>query len=146
MAFVLVNFKSTNIENINLILYNNDYAEISKFPISKDSFFSIEFIHSVNKSPVIEYYKFDEAFNIYNDKTIYYNFGAGVSTDIENDEKFTLRDDGSMLIENINNKITDLSYYLSSIYDHILKIDDGDPISLWEICGKNKIIHIKIGV
>ena len=134
----------TYVENKNLILYNNDNKILAKYPIKLGDYFYIKFIHSVNKSPVIDYYKFDKNNKIYVYKTIYYNFGAGVETELENDETLRYGDDNSMIIENINKKIDPLTYYLSTFYDHKLSINDGEEISLWDICGKNILINIEI--
>ena len=135
---------SCNVANNQLIIYNNDNKVIASFPINKNDFFSIGFIHSVNNSPVIEYYNFDKNKNLYVFKTIYYNYGAGVETSIQDNEVLKYGDDGSMIIDNMHRKIENLTYYLSSIHDHILKINDGNEISLWKYCGKNSIITIKI--
>ena len=136
---------TNKLANKRLIIYNyNSDTEIKEFNIKNNDYFSIEFIHSVNKSPVIDYYKFNDNNEIYVYKTIYYNYGAGVETELENGETLRYGDDGSMIIENINKKIDPLTYYLSSIYDHKLRISGGEEISLWDICGKNLIIKIEI--
>ena len=138
---------SCKAEKRSLIIYNKDekgniQKEVS-YPIKYGDHFSVEFTHSVNMSPVIEYYKFDKAYNIYVYETRYYNYGAGVLTNIEGNETIEYGDDGSMIIKGIDKKIDNLSYYLSDIYDHTLQINDNDPISLWGIFGKNTIIYIK---
>lgn len=161
----LISCNNNVIDNISLIIYNSSESLTSDdidssekngandskshlvyatYPLKREDTFSIEFIHSVNKSPVIEYYKFDNDFNIYVYKTVYYNFGAGVPTELNGHETLSYSDDGAIIIDNIDKKIDNLTYYLSNIYDHILKINDGDPISLWETCGKNKMVTIKI--
>lgn len=134
-----------NLANKKLIIYNYNLGnKIKEFDIKKDDCFSIEFMHSVNLSPVIDYYRFNDKNEIYVYKTVYYNYGAGVETELENDETLRYGDDGSMIIENINKKIDPLTYYLSSVYDHKLRINDGEEISLWDVCGKNIIIKIEI--
>ena len=146
--FILVSCKANgkkDIENKRLIIYNNRLGNVIKeYPIPYDGYFSIGFIHSVNKSPVIDYYKFNENNEIYVYKTIYYNYGAGVETELENDEILSYGEDGSMIIDNINKKIDNLTYYLSDLYDHTLNINGDKEISLWDICGKNIIINIKV--
>ena len=148
MALLLLT--SCRVAKKSLILYNDivDSEQSSKTTIKYNigvyDNFSIEFIHSVNNSPVVEYYRIDEDNNIYVYKTKYYNYGAGVPTDIKDNETISYGEDGSMIIDHIDKKIDDLSYYLSDIHDHILRINDKNPISLWEIFGKNKIIHIKV--
>ena len=143
-AMALFLLFACNIENKKLIIYNNEDKVLASYDMKKNDYFSIEFMHSVNMSKVIEYYRFDDKNNIYVYKTVYYNYGAGVETELENDETMRFGEDGSMIIENINKEIPNLTYYLSSIFDHTLRINDGAPISLWEICGKNKIISFKI--
>ena len=104
-----------NVAKNSLIIYNiddnNSNAKKVKvsYDITNDDFFSVEFIHSVNKSPVIEYYKIDKEKNIYIYKTIYYNYGAGVPTELSGDETLSFGDDGSMIIDNINKKILKMS-------------------------------------
>ena len=141
----LVSCNSNKVENKKLILYNNELGnEIASFPIGNDGYFYVKFTHSVNMSPVVDYYKFNEDNKIYVYKTVYYNFGAGVETELEGDETMTYGDDGSMIIDNINKEVDPLLYYLSSIYDHKLSINGQEEMSLWDICGKNVLIKIII--
>lgn len=141
----LVSCNSNKVENKKLILYNNESgSKIASFPIGVNDYFYVKFTHSVNMSPVIDYYKFNKDNEIYVYKTVYYNFGAGVETELEGDETMTYGDDGSMIIDNINKKIDPLEYYLSSIYDHKLSINGQEEMSLWDICGKNVLIKIII--
>lgn len=146
MALLFLSSCNINkVENKKLILYNyNSSNEIASFPLKNDDYFYIKFTHSVNMSPVIDYYKFNAKNEIFVYKTIYYNYGAGVETELENDETISYGTDGSMIIENINKKIDPLAYYLSDIYDHKLSINDNDEISLWDVCGKNILINIVI--
>ena len=147
--FILVscagNIKKKDIENKRLIIYNYKLGNVIKeYTIPYDGYFSIGFVHSVNKSPVIDYYKFNKNNEIYVYKTIYYNYGAGVESELENDEVLSYGEDGSMIIDNINKKIDNLTYYISDLYDHKLSINGDKEISLWDICGKNIMINIKI--
>ena len=146
MALLFLSSCNLNkVENKKLILYNyNSGDEIASFPLKNDDYFYIKFTHSVNMSPVIDYYNFNDKNEIFVYKTIYYNYGAGVETELENDETISYGTDGSMIIENINKKIDPLVYYLSDIYDHKLSINDNDEISLWDVCGKNILINIVI--
>ncbi len=146
MALLFLSSCNLNkVENKKLILYNyNSGDEITSFPLKNDDYFYIKFTHSVNMSPVIDYYNFNDKNEIFVYKTIYYNYGAGVETELENDETISYGTDGSMIIENINKKIDPLVYYLSDIYDHKLCINDNHEISLWDVCGKNILINIVI--
>ena len=145
MALLLSSCKKTSLANKNLVLYNYKTGSlIKRIPIKDNDFFSIGFIHSVNKSPVIDYYKFNDENEIFVYKTIYYGFGAGVETELENKKTLRYGNDGSMIIENIDTKIDNLIYYLSDLYDHRLKINDKNEMSLWEICGQRILIKIQI--
>ena len=139
------NSKKKDIENKKIIIYNYKLGNIIKeYSIPIDGYFSIKFIHSVNKSPVTDYYKFNKDNEIYVYKTIYYNYGAGVETELENNEVLSYGNDGSMIISNINKKIGTLTYYISDLYDHTLSINGNEEISLWDVCGKNILINIII--
>ena len=116
---------------------------INSYTFLKDNTFSVEFIHSVNKSKIIEFYKFDNKKNIILDKTIYYNFGAGVETEINDNWNLTYGDDGSMIISNMNIKIDELIYIVGTVSDHILNINN-DKIILNKLFGKNRRIKFII--
>ena len=66
-----------------LTLRNAQTGELyARYAMSEDQWFSVQFIHSVNKSPLTDCYQIkDKA--IYVEKTVYYGFGAGVQTEIE---------------------------------------------------------------
>ena len=137
MALLFVNNKkklylidTSNNKTLGIYQFDNDYK------------FSIEFIHSVNKSPVIDYYEYKNN-NIYVTKTVYYNFGAGVETELENNEKLSYGENGEMIISDIDKIINPLIYVVGSVYDHILYINN-DKIILNELYGKNK--HIKFEI
>ena len=105
--------------------------------------FSVEFIHSVNKSKVIDFYTYDSNNNIIVYKTVYYNFGAGVETELIDEEKLTFGDNGEMIVSNINKTINPLIYTVGTVYDHILKIRN-TTINLNNTFGKNRHIRFII--
>ena len=74
-------------DKTNKLLYKIDFE-------NAENTFSVEFIHSVNKSPVIDFYKFDNDNNIIAFKTIYYTYGAGVQTQLEGNETITDGENG----------------------------------------------------
>ena len=85
-----------------LYLYNdknNKLLDIYTFDNKKE--FSIEFIHSVNKSPVIDFYTCDNKNNIIIQKTTYYNFGAGVQTELNDNEIIEYGNNSEMTVNNI---------------------------------------------
>ena len=98
--------------------------------------FSIEFIHSVNKSPVIDYFEIRED-GIYGIKTVYYGFGAGVPTELEEGQELSYGEDGSMIISGFELKMSSLIYRVGTVSDHILCLEEGTEISLRDLCGRN---------
>lgn len=104
--------------------------------------FSIKFIHSVNKSPVIDYYKVKKD-GIYVDKTLYYDFGAGVQTQLEENQKLEFTDDGAMLVSGFDKKITDLAYVVGKVSDHELTIGE-KKYSLTKLCGKGAYVSFQL--
>ena len=105
-------------------------------PVDIGDVFSIEFIHSVNKSPVEDFYQIRED-GIYVIKTKYYGFGAGVQTELEDGQRLEYEDNGSsMVITGIDRRMDDLQYIVGTVSDHVLRINNQE-ISLRDTCGRN---------
>lgn len=127
-----------------LILKNGDTGEvIGSFAVKDGDEFSITFIHSVNKSPVTDVYQIRKS-KIYVDRTIYYAFGAGVQTEIEEGQILEYGRDGAMIVKGFNRLIDPLSYIVGTVSDHTLEIH-GKKISLRELCGRNTTVQFTIG-
>ena len=112
------------------------------FEVSEGTEFSVEFIHSVNKSPVIDVYCIRDG-NIVVDRTIYSAFGAGVQTEIEEGQTLEYDEDGNMVVSGFNIIFPEVKYIVGTVSDHILRIE-GEYISLTELCGKNAHIAFKL--
>jgi len=89
----------------------------------------------VNKTPVKETYKIKNN-EIYLEKCTYKSFGAGVLTELSENEKLEYDVDGNMVVSGINVHIPKLSYIVGTVSDHVLSIN-GKEISLRDLCGKN---------
>lgn len=119
-----------------LTLRNRDTKELyARYPIKESERFSVQFKHSINLSPVIDVYEIEDG-NIYVEETVYYHFGAGVQTQLNEGETLTYGEDGSMIVGNIHQIRNNVGYIVGTVYDHILKID-GREVNLRELCGKN---------
>lgn len=105
--------------------------------------FGVSFIHSVNKTQVLEIYKV-EGNEIYLEGCIYYSFGAGVAEELPEGWELKLSEDGEMIISNIHKKIERLSYFVGTVSDHILHIE-GKEWSLRELCGRNTKLLFELG-
>lgn len=120
-----------------LTLSNAETGQVyGSFPVDEGDVFSVEFIHSVNQSPVIDHYEIREGGDIYVTETHYFAFGAGVQTELNPGEYLEYGEDGSMQVKNINKHIPSLIYVVGTVSDHVMKID-GQEISLRELCGRN---------
>lgn len=127
----------------NLVLINEDTGEkIASYRIRVGDTFGVGFIHSVNKSPVTNYYEIRPD-GIYVVKTIYYGFGAGVLTELEEGLKLEYGEDGSMIVTGFNRKMDDLVYFVGTVSDHTLTLKDGEPVSLRDLCGRNAKVRFR---
>ncbi len=94
-----------------LVLSDPATGEVyASYPAQEGDEFSVEFIHSVNKSPVRDYYQC-RADGIWNTRCVYYGFGAGV-------EEILL--EGETL----------------SISDHTFRMGE-ETVSLRDLCGRS---------
>lgn len=130
-------------ETRSLTLVNDeDETVIASYPVKVGDTFGIGFIHSVNNSPVTDYYEIRED-GIYVVKTVYYGFGAGVQTQLGENETLEYGEDGSMIVTGMDRKMDSLRYIVGTVSDHILTINDGDPVSLRDLCGKNARVRFE---
>lgn len=84
--------------------------------------FYISFIHSVNKTPVNEYYRIENnKFIAY--KTTFYSYGAGMTDGSENpNTQIKFNDDGLVEIDNINRELSEFTYMVGTIATHTLHV------------------------
>lgn len=124
----------------NLVLRNADTGEeYARYRVAEGDEFSIMFIHSVNKSPLTDVYQIRNH-KIYVVRTIYYGFGAGVQTQIEDGQTLEFGDNGEMIVSGFNQEMQHLTYFVGTVSDHTLTIH-GNEISLRELCGRNSKVE-----
>ncbi len=105
--------------------------------------FEIDYIHSVNKSPVIDVFEAKDGI-ITVAEARYYTFGAGMPTEADQPTwKFSYAEDGAIVVTGITYTYDSLNYIVGTVYDHYLTIH-GERVNLRELCGKNAKIEIKI--
>ncbi|NLY91835.1 MAG: DUF1850 domain-containing protein [Firmicutes bacterium] len=127
-----------------LTLKNGETGQVFRsFPVEEGEEFSVTFIHSVNQSPVTEVYQIRNG-AIYVVRTIYYAFGAGVPTTLEEGQRLEYTEDGAMMITGINRRLERLSYIVGTISDHTLQIGR-EAISLRQLCGRNTTVQFLSG-
>jgi len=119
-----------------LTVKDRDTGELyARYPMGEGDRFSIEFKHSINLSPVIDIYEIRGG-DIYVEETVYYHFGAGVQTQLNEGETLSYTEDGAMVVGNIHQLRNDVQYIVGTLYDHILTVN-GQQINLSQLCGKN---------
>lgn len=103
--------------------------------------FEVEFLHSVNKSPVIDVFEVSDGI-IRVKEARYYTFGAGMPTEADQPTwKFSYADDGAIVVTGITYTYDRLNYIVGTVHDHYLTIH-GERINLRELCGRNAKIEI----
>ncbi|MDR1353573.1 MAG: DUF1850 domain-containing protein [Treponema sp.] len=111
--------------------------------------FSVEFVHSVNNSPVRETFAVGRDGSIGVVEARFYSFGAGMPSDL--DGGLTLSRDGDALVLSgfadpgagrPRSARRRLDYIVGTVSDHLLYIN-GETISLRGLCGRNAHIRIQ---
>ena len=126
-----------------LVLYNSGTGDVYKtFSVEEGSEFAVEFIHSVNQSPVKDVYVIRNG-EIIVDRTVYSAFGAGVQTEIEEGQTLEYDENGNMVVSGFNIVFPKVKYIVGTVSDHVLYIE-GESISLTELCGKNAHIAFEL--
>ena len=126
-----------------LVLYDSDTGETYITEKADDGLmFSVEFIHSVNKTPVKDTFILERG-KIRAYSTLYRSFGAGVQTALEGDQKMTYDKDGNMIITGFDITYDPLRYCVGTVSDHILTLG-GEEISLRNMCGKSARVAFEI--
>ena len=102
--------------------------------------FAIEFIHSVNQTPVRETFRIDDG-NLLLDNVRFYSLGAGMHSDLTGAMELS-RDEGAMVVSGFSFSLKEINLIAGTISDHILFIND-EVVSLQELCGANARITIQ---
>ena len=108
-------------------------------PVELGDTFDVSFLHSVNKSLIIERY-IVEADGIYLEECYFASYGAGVASSIDGDQMLVSLEDGRMKLSNIHRLLPNLQYRVGKVTDHLLEIG-GQQYSLTELCGQNASVR-----
>jgi hypothetical protein len=111
-----------------------------RWPLERDEF-AIEFIHSVNQSPVREFFTV-EGRTIRPEKVRFSSFGAGMQSDLQEGQTLT-RDGDALIISGFDASFKQLNYIVGTVSDHLLFIND-ETLSLRDLCGRNAHVHLRV--
>ena len=114
-----------------------------RLPIEEYGRFAIEFIHSVNQSPVTEFFRVENGM-IRLLAVRFFSYGAGIQSDLQEGQTLN-RDGDAMILSGLNTSFKELNYIIGTVSDHLLIIDE-QVISLRELFGRNAQITIYIDV
>jgi len=101
--------------------------------------FAIEFIHSVNQSPVREFFQIEDG-TIRLMAVRFFSFGAGMRSEFEEGQTLS-RDGDALVISGFSTSFKKLNYIIGTVSDHLFIIN-GESNSLRELCGRNAHITI----
>lgn len=119
-----------------LVLSDWDSGQVyASYPVEEGTTFGVEFIHSVNKSPVRDIYEI-RGEEIWNTQCIYYGFGAGVEETLGEGETLSYGDKGEMIVSGIEKKMDNMLLVVGTISDHTLYLGE-ETISLRDLCGRS---------
>lgn len=126
-----------------LVLRNLQTDQVyARYPVQPGETFSIQFKHSVNKTPVRDVYQITEDGQFHNFRCIYYGFGAGVQTQLEEGETLSYQD-GAMVIDHIQKYMPQLTYSILPISTHVLRVGE-EAVNLPELTGGEAIVSFTI--
>jgi hypothetical protein len=103
--------------------------------------FAVEFIHSVNQTPVRDTFRV-EGRVLHPVSTLFYNFGAGMQSDLQEGQQMT-RQGGAMVIRGFTQSFTELNFIVGTVSDHLFFFGD-EEISLRDLCGRNAHVTFRI--
>ncbi|MDR0568614.1 MAG: DUF1850 domain-containing protein [Spirochaetaceae bacterium] len=107
--------------------------------------FSVEFVHSVNNSPVQETFT-ASAGGIRPVASRFAAFGAGMQSELAEGQTLT-RDGTFLVITGFTASYRELNYIVGTVSDHIFSIHTetcSETLSLRDLCGKNAHISIRV--
>ena len=125
-----------------LVIKDQDSGKVyGAWPLEEGEEFAIEFIHSVNKTPVRDFFR-NEGGMIHPYATRFYSLGAGMQSVLEEGQTLS-RDGDAMVISGFTASFKELYYIIGTVSDHLLIINN-EILSLRDLCGRNAHVTLKI--
>ena len=153
MAAAAILFLASNAGWYLVVSDGKSGEELASYPLEPGEQFAVGFIHSVNLRPLIDVYEVSEDGRMYAEETIYYQFGAGVQTEVGEGETMTLGEDGAIIVGNIHQGFETFTCSvdypaikpLVGVFTDQLEQQVGDVkiISLSNLCGRRSIVSFR---
>jgi hypothetical protein len=128
--------------HLDLVIFNQDTGYVYwRHPVKQGERFSVEFIHSVNKSLVRDTFEV-KGTKLIPVETLFYDYDAGMETTLRPGEHMSYRGD-AMVISGFRQVFDHLNWIVGTVSDHIFTFE-GKRISLRNLCGRNAPITMKL--
>ncbi len=125
-----------------LVLQDAETGKVyARYTLADADSFSVTFIHSVNQSPVTDYYR-REGKELILYATRFHAFGAGIPESWPEGARVETSPDG-IYVTNLHIALPDVTYIVGTVSDHTLNIG-GEAVSLRDLCGKNAEVLFKL--
>jgi len=128
---IIIAFMMIRPESHLLVSCADSGAPLFVHPMQEGDVFEILYIHSVNQSPVTEFFIIRRG-QIYLTAMEFDGFGAGVPAEVGEGQELIRLPDGGMRLEGLDKWMDELVYLVSSHELHIA----GDVIPLSELAGE----------
>ncbi|MBE7062164.1 MAG: DUF1850 domain-containing protein [Clostridia bacterium] len=114
----------------------------ASYRLRENDTFSVTFVHSVNQSPVTDYYRKGDGNTFILYATKYHAYGAGIPESWPEDAVMETSADG-IYVTNLHIVLPDVTYIVGTVSDHTLVIGD-ETVSLRDLCGRNAEVLFKL--
>jgi hypothetical protein len=104
--------------------------------------FALGYIHSVELSPVWDYFRVDDSYRMILYETAIRSFNTGLPSTLTGEEKLHWERDG-FRISGMNRVLPVIDLWVHEKTDNTLNVGDIDPLRLYSLAG-NKLLRISI--
>lgn len=117
-------------------------VKLYQAPVKEGDEFTIEFVHSVERTPVKEVFRIEEDCNIYVVETEYESFGAGLPT-IHDEGEESLFKEGKIRITGMRRKLEPFLVAVSPVPGHVLTVG-GEEVVLASLAEPGTGLRISV--
>jgi len=138
IALIAISVSLLSIVRLPHLVLRNDHSGAVVFieRLDEGSEFAISFIHSVNISPVKEIFMIRDG-QIVLTALEFYTFGAGMPTELEQEQTLTQLPDGGMRIDGFDREFSNLSYIIGYNTNHTLSLESHEiPLETLDRAGQ----------
>lgn len=104
--------------------------------------FALGYIHSVELSPVWDYFRVDDSYRMILYETAIRSFNTGLPSTLAGEERLHWERDG-FRISGMNRVLPVIDLWVHERTDNTLNVGDSDPLKLYSLAG-NKLLRISI--